>query len=52
MSTAAHSIVTSTVPVEEIRSCFPALDRRQGNNPVAYFDGPGGTQVPGRWWKR
>src|SRR5262245_23563276 len=33
-------------PVEVIRSHFPALARRQGANPVAYFDGPGGTQVP------
>jgi cysteine desulfurase family protein (TIGR01976 family) len=30
----------------EIRSHFPALDRRYGDYPVAYFDGPGGTQVP------
>jgi cysteine desulfurase family protein (TIGR01976 family) len=30
----------------EIRSAFPALQRRHRDNPVAYFDGPGGTQVP------
>jgi cysteine desulfurase family protein (TIGR01976 family) len=30
----------------EIRSCFPALERVHNNFPVAYFDGPGGTQVP------
>ncbi|MEP6767645.1 MAG: cysteine desulfurase-like protein [Acidobacteriota bacterium] len=30
----------------EIRSRFPALSRIQGGLPVAYFDGPGGTQVP------
>jgi cysteine desulfurase family protein (TIGR01976 family) len=29
-----------------IRSHFPALGRREGDVPVAYFDGPGGTQVP------
>lgn len=29
-----------------IRSHFPALQRRQGDQAVAYFDGPGGTQVP------
>jgi cysteine desulfurase family protein (TIGR01976 family) len=29
-----------------IRSQFPALDRRHNGHPVAYFDGPGGTQVP------
>lgn len=32
--------------VDEIRSHFPALKRIQNGNPVAYFDGPGGTQVP------
>jgi cysteine desulfurase family protein (TIGR01976 family) len=32
--------------LEQIRSRFPALDRREGEFPVAYFDGPGGTQVP------
>ena len=32
--------------VETIRSRFPALDRRHNGTPVAYFDGPGGTQVP------
>ncbi len=32
--------------VEEIRARFPALERREGGVPVAYFDGPGGTQVP------
>ncbi|MDP9004625.1 MAG: cysteine desulfurase-like protein [Verrucomicrobiota bacterium] len=32
--------------IEEIRRNFPALERRQNNHPVAYFDGPGGTQVP------
>jgi cysteine desulfurase family protein (TIGR01976 family) len=35
-----------TVSVDEIRSRFPALERRHNNHPVAYFDGPGGTQVP------
>jgi cysteine desulfurase family protein (TIGR01976 family) len=29
-----------------IRSHFPALERRASGRPVAYFDGPGGTQVP------
>ena len=32
--------------VETIRCRFPALDRRHNGAPVAYFDGPGGTQVP------
>ena len=32
--------------VEEIRASFPALRRVEAGYPVAYFDGPGGTQVP------
>lgn len=36
----------STAFVENIRARFPALARRHGGHPVAYFDGPGGTQVP------
>ncbi len=32
--------------VADIRARFPALQRWQGGHPVAYFDGPGGTQVP------
>jgi cysteine desulfurase family protein (TIGR01976 family) len=30
----------------DIRSHFPALERVHNGYPVAYFDGPGGTQVP------
>ena len=30
----------------EIRAAFPALRRRHNGLDVAYFDGPGGTQVP------
>ncbi|HXE57242.1 MAG TPA: cysteine desulfurase-like protein [Gemmatimonadales bacterium] len=32
--------------VAGLRRWFPALERRTGGHPVAYFDGPGGTQVP------
>lgn len=32
--------------VDAIRAQFPALARCEGDVPVAYFDGPGGTQVP------
>ena len=32
--------------VDGIRAHFPALSRREGAHAVAYFDGPGGTQVP------
>src|SRR2546422_3104195 len=31
---------------DDIRACFPALERVHNKYPVAYFDGPGGTQVP------
>ncbi|HUR98528.1 MAG TPA: aminotransferase class V-fold PLP-dependent enzyme, partial [Pyrinomonadaceae bacterium] len=30
----------------EIRAQFPALERFHNGERVAYFDGPGGTQVP------
>jgi cysteine desulfurase family protein (TIGR01976 family) len=32
--------------VAQIREHFPALLRRESGESVAYFDGPGGTQVP------
>src|SRR5689334_23665482 len=32
--------------IDRIRAAFPALERVHGGHPVAYFDGPGGTQVP------
>jgi cysteine desulfurase family protein (TIGR01976 family) len=32
--------------LDQIRSLFPALSRVYRGRPVAYFDGPGGTQVP------
>jgi len=35
-----------TRSLESIRADFPALERRENGNGVAYFDGPGGTQVP------
>ncbi len=41
--TSAPSAVAATAA---IRSYFPALARVHNGNPVAYFDGPGGTQVP------
>ncbi len=46
-TSAAHRHGSSAVvPVESIREHFPALSRREGGRSVAYFDGPGGTQVP------
>jgi cysteine desulfurase family protein (TIGR01976 family) len=38
--------MTAIASVEQIRAHFPALKRREGGQPVAYFDGPGGTQTP------
>ena len=34
--------------VANMRAQFPALERMHGGQRVAYFDGPGGTQVPRR----
>src|SRR4030095_7878978 len=42
-SISEQSKVAST---SDIRLHFPALDRIHSGLPVAYFDGPGGTQVP------
>ncbi len=35
-----------SLDLARIRAQFPALARQHGGHPVAYFDGPGGTQVP------
>ena len=36
----------TTISIEAVRAQFPALKRIHNGYPVAYFDGPGGTQVP------
>ncbi len=41
-----HPQTDKTISIEYIRSQFPALARIHNGYPVAYFDGPGGTQVP------
>src|SRR5215475_7682866 len=46
MSTTSTEINNEISSVEEIRTHFPALERVHNGYPVAYFDGPGGTQVP------
>ena len=46
MSTTSRQPETQVAPVAEIRGHFPALERVHNGYPVAYFDGPGGTQVP------
>jgi cysteine desulfurase family protein (TIGR01976 family) len=37
---------SAVADVAQIRAHFPALERMHRGLPVAYFDGPGGTQVP------
>jgi cysteine desulfurase family protein (TIGR01976 family) len=44
--TNAPTLTRPVASVGDIRGQFPALERRHDGNPVAYFDGPGGTQVP------
>src|SRR5881275_159604 len=49
MSVVNNTSVLSPAPVTstaEIRKDFPALERTHNGYRVAYFDGPGGTQVP------
>ena len=40
------SLKPDVLSVNDIRRHFPALERVHNGYPVAYFDGPGGTQVP------
>lgn len=44
--TVAASSRPPAADLAQLRSAFPALERRHRGFPVAYFDGPGGTQVP------
>jgi cysteine desulfurase family protein (TIGR01976 family) len=46
MPAASLTVPTTLAEVDAIRARFPALTRRWRGRPVAYFDGPGGTQVP------
>ena len=43
---AATQHTPATIPTDEIRKQFPALERVHNGFPVAYFDGAGGTQTP------
>ena len=40
------SAASPPAALARLRDRFPALARTEGSHPVAYFDGPGGTQVP------
>jgi cysteine desulfurase family protein (TIGR01976 family) len=43
----AHAHADATpLDLAAVRAAFPALARVHGGHPVAYLDGPGGTQVP------
>lgn len=42
----ASKTLPDVASVSDIRSHFPALERTEGGEHVAFFDGPGGTQVP------
>ena len=46
MSTSLAPAAAAVAGVDVIRARFPALQRVHGGHSVAYFDGPGGTQVP------
>jgi cysteine desulfurase family protein (TIGR01976 family) len=45
-TTTEPTTTEAVASVEEIRRQFPALERKHNGQDVAYFDGPGGTQVP------
>jgi len=45
-NTATNEETLARMNVAQIRSHFPALERIHNDLPVAYFDAPGGTQVP------
>lgn len=38
-------MLTGTFPIEQVRERFPALNRKDNDQQVIYFDGPGGTQM-------
>jgi cysteine desulfurase family protein (TIGR01976 family) len=46
MSAASETATLGVADTTEIRSHFPAMQRKHRGHPVAYLDGPGGTQVP------
>ena len=46
MNLTSTSTAAAAVSTNELRQFFPALQREHKGRPVAYFDGPGGTQVP------
>jgi cysteine desulfurase family protein (TIGR01976 family) len=45
-STPVRTLDARRSTLDQLRAAFPALARTHNGLPVAYFDGPGGTQVP------
>ena len=45
-ATIAEPTATDVASVTGIRMQFPSMEREHNGLPVAYLDGPGGTQVP------
>lgn len=41
-----HHTDNSMINIDQVRPQFPSLQRLHNNQPLIYFDGPGGTQVP------
>lgn len=48
MSQSVAAPDTATLPLDWIRSQFPALAQTMNGSPIAFLDGPGGTQIPQR----
>jgi cysteine desulfurase family protein (TIGR01976 family) len=46
VATREEALVPRASFLDTVRAAFPALARTHNGLPVAYFDGPGGTQVP------
>ncbi|EKU99213.1 cysteine desulfurase family protein, VC1184 subfamily [Leptolyngbya sp. PCC 7375] len=47
-SVAVPTADTATLPLDWIRPQFPALAQTMNGSPIAFLDGPGGTQIPQR----
>ena len=46
----ANLEICPLLDLDSIRKQFPSLERTVNNHPAVFFDGPGGTQIPGRSW--
>jgi cysteine desulfurase family protein (TIGR01976 family) len=46
MAHSTSSASSTGLDLTRLRAQFPALQRQHHGRPIAYFDGPGGTQVP------